>query len=59
VSDRPRRTSITYRRSSAKARRDALSAAEAARRQYDLRHACASTWLNGGIAPAQVRGQRH
>lgn len=21
---------------------------------YDLRHACVSTWLNGGIAPAQV-----
>ena len=21
---------------------------------YDLRHACVSTWLNGGIPPAQV-----
>jgi hypothetical protein len=25
-----------------------------AARVYDLRHACVSTWLNGGIAPAQV-----
>ena len=25
-----------------------------ARRVYDLRHACVSTWLNGGVAPAQV-----
>lgn len=24
------------------------------RRVYDLRHACASTWLNGGVPPAQV-----
>ena len=51
-------TSITYRRSWAKARRDTLSAAEAASplagRVYDLRHACVSTWLNGGIPPAQV-----
>jgi integrase len=50
--------SITYRRSWARARRDALSAAEAASplagRVYDLRHACVSTWLNGGIPPAQV-----
>jgi hypothetical protein len=37
---------------------DTLSAAEAASplagRVYDLRHACVSTWLNGGIPPAQV-----
>ena len=50
--------SITYRRSWAKARHDTLSAAEAASplagRVYDLRHACVSTWLNGGIPPAQV-----
>jgi integrase len=51
--------SITYRPSWAKARRDTLSAAEAAsplagRVVYDLRHACVSTWLNGGIPPAQV-----
>jgi len=24
------------------------------RRPYDLRHACLSTWLNGGVAPTQV-----
>jgi hypothetical protein len=50
--------SITYRRSWARARRDALTAAECVsplgKRVYDLRHACVSTWLNGGIAPAQV-----
>lgn len=26
----------------------------AAKRVYDLRHACVSTWLNGGVPPAQV-----
>jgi integrase len=25
-----------------------------ARRPYDLRHACLSTWLNGGVYPTQV-----
>src|SRR5215471_5250447 len=25
-----------------------------ARRVYDLRHACVSTWLNGGVPPAQA-----
>ena len=25
-----------------------------ARRPYDLRHACLSTWLNAGVPPAQV-----
>jgi integrase len=25
-----------------------------ARRVYDLRHACVSTWLNGGVPPTQV-----
>jgi hypothetical protein len=25
-----------------------------ARRVYDLSHACVSTWLNGGVPPAQV-----
>ena len=25
-----------------------------ARRAYHLRHACVSTWLNGGVAPTQV-----
>ena len=36
----------------------ALTAAEQAsplaRRPYDLRHACLSTWLNGGVYPTQV-----
>ncbi len=49
---------ITYRRAWAKARQIALSAAEQAsplaRRPYDLRHACLSTWLNGGVYPTQV-----
>jgi integrase len=49
---------ITYRRAWIKARRTALSAAEQAsplaRRPYDLRHACLSTWLNGGVYPTQV-----
>jgi len=50
--------SITYRRAWDKARRIALTPAEntapLARRVYDLRHACVSTWLNGGVPPAQV-----
>ena len=29
-------------------------ASQLARRVYDLRHACVSTWLNGGVPPAQV-----
>ena len=41
-----------------KARRAALTDAEAksplAERPYDLRHARLSTWLNAGVAPAQV-----
>jgi hypothetical protein len=49
---------ITYRRAWDNARRAALSPAEyaspLARRVYDLRHACVSTWLNGGVPPAQV-----
>ena len=49
---------ITYRRVWDRARKAALSPAEygspLARRPYDLRHACLSTWLNGGVAPAQV-----
>lgn len=49
---------ITYRRAWTKARRDALTADEyaspLARRPYDLRHACLSTWLNGGVPPTQV-----
>jgi integrase len=49
---------ITYRRAWAKARQVALTPAEQAsplaRRPYDLRHACLSTWLNGGVYPTQV-----
>ena len=50
--------SITYRRVWGKARSTVLTPAEhaspLAKRVYDLRHACVSTWLNGGIPPAQV-----
>jgi integrase len=49
---------ITYRRAWIRARQMALTAAEQAsplaRRPYDLRHACRSTWLNGGVYPTQV-----
>ena len=49
---------VTYRRAWIKARQTALTAAEEAsplaRRPYDLRHACLSTWLNGGVYPTQV-----
>ena len=49
---------ITYRRAWIKARQTALTVAEQAsplaRRPYDLRHACLSTWLNGGVYPTQV-----
>jgi integrase len=49
---------ITYRRPWIKAREAALTAAEQrsplAQRPYDLRHACLSTWLNGGVYPTQV-----
>jgi integrase len=49
---------ITYRRVWVKAREIAFTAAEQAsplaRRPYDLRHACLSTWLNGGVYPTQV-----
>jgi hypothetical protein len=45
--------SITYRRVWDKARRGALTSGEyaspLAKRVYDLRHACVSTWLNGGV----------
>ncbi|WP_318836413.1 site-specific integrase [Actinomadura rudentiformis] len=45
--------SITYRRAWDTARQTALSEAEyaspLAKRPYDLRHACVSTWLNGGV----------
>ncbi len=49
---------ITYRRAWTKARHTALTPEEEAsllaRRPYDLRHACLSTWLNNGVAPTQV-----
>jgi integrase len=49
---------ITYRRAWIKARQTALTpfelASPLARRPYDLRHACLSRWLNGGIYPTQV-----
>jgi len=49
---------ITYRRAWIKARQTALTTTEQAsplaRRPYDLRHACLSTWLNGGVYPTQV-----
>jgi integrase len=49
---------ITYRRAWIKARQVTLTAAEQAsplaRRPYDLRHACLSTGLNGGVYPTQV-----
>jgi integrase len=49
---------ITYRRAWIRAREAALTATEQAsplaRRPYDLRHACLSTWLNGGVYPTQV-----
>ncbi|MGP3920378.1 hypothetical protein [Nonomuraea sp. 10N515B] len=49
---------ITYRRVWARARAAALTKAEhaspLARRVYDLRHACVSTWLNAGVPATQV-----
>ena len=46
------------RQGSSGARQAALTPAEQAsplaRRPYDLRHACLSTWLNGGVYPTQV-----
>ncbi len=49
---------VTYRRVWDRARKAALTpgqyASPLARRPYDLRHACLSTWLNGGVASAQV-----
>lgn len=57
IKGRPLAT-VTYRRAWDRARKAALTVAEyaspLARRPYDLRHACLSTWLNGGVAPAQV-----
>ena len=48
----------TVYRAWARARESSLTAAQResllARRPYDLRHACVSTWLSAGVAPAQV-----
>src|ERR1022692_1723026 len=52
------RPTITNRRAWIRAPQDLLTldeqASPLARRPYDLRHACLSTWLNGGVAPTQV-----
>jgi integrase len=49
---------VTYRRARTRARLAALTpmeqASPLARRPYDLRHACLSTFLNGGVYPTQV-----
>lgn len=49
---------VTVRRVWDKARKAAFKEAEyrspLAKRPYDLRHACLSTWLNGGVAPTLV-----
>ncbi|MFL6112630.1 MAG: hypothetical protein ACJ786_14945, partial [Catenulispora sp.] len=44
----------TLRRARAKVLSDAEQASPLAKRPYDLRHTCLSTWLNAGIAPQQV-----
>ncbi|WP_231335829.1 hypothetical protein [Actinomadura graeca] len=48
---------VAYRRVWDRARRVALFDAEyaspLAKRPYDLRHACVSTWLNGGVPVPQ------
>ncbi|GAA2215654.1 hypothetical protein GCM10009850_111220 [Nonomuraea monospora] len=50
--------SITYCRAWRKARENALTPREVrsplAKRVYDLRHACVSTWLNAGVPATQV-----
>ncbi len=49
---------ITYRRAWDRARKTALTPegyhSPLRRRPYDLRHACLSTWLNGGVPATQV-----
>jgi integrase len=49
---------ITYRRAWTKAWQMALTpqeqASPLARRPYDRRHTCLSTWLNGGVPATQV-----
>jgi integrase len=43
-----------WHKARAKALPEALVSSPLARRPYDLRHACLSTWLNAGVPPAQV-----
>jgi integrase len=51
-------SATTYRRSWVKARKSVLTPEEQksplAKRIYDLRHACLSTWLNAGVPSTQV-----
>lgn len=54
---KPVSMSVVYRawhRARASAFSEKQSASPLARRPYDLRHACLSTWLNAGVPPAQV-----
>lgn len=43
-----------WRRARANVFNEQVAASPLASRPYDLRHACVSTWLNGGVAPTQV-----
>jgi integrase len=43
-----------WRRARAAAFTDDVAASPLASRPYDLRHACVSTWLSGGVPPTQV-----
>jgi integrase len=58
VRDTGQLSESTYSRAWRAARHTALTpdeyASPLARRAYHLRHACVSTWLNGGVAPTQV-----
>jgi len=58
VRDTGQLSESTYSRAWRAARQEALTdeeyASPLARRAYHLRHACVSTWLNGGVAPTQV-----
>lgn len=54
---KPVSMSVVYRawhRARESALTDQQVASPLARRPYDLRHACLSTWLNAGVPPAQV-----
>lgn len=57
VWEKPRHTALTSaeHRDDCTARPCPVSqASPLARRVYDLRHTCVSTWVNGGVRPAQV-----